>query len=42
MSGWLALTQPGLAPGQKHQASLGALTTIAHRSRDAIKVERNS
>ena len=26
MSGWLALPQPGLAPGQKHQASLGALT----------------
>ncbi len=26
MSGWLNLTQPGLSPGQKRQASLGALT----------------
>ena len=26
MSGWLDLTQQGLSPCQKHQASLGALT----------------
>ena len=26
MSGWLDLPQPGLAPGKKRQASLGALT----------------
>jgi len=26
MSGWLILTQWGLAPHKKHQASLGALT----------------
>ncbi len=26
MSGWLNLTQPGLSPGQKRQALLGALT----------------
>jgi len=26
MSGWLDLSQPGLAPGKKRQASLGALT----------------
>ena len=26
MSSWLDLTQPGLAPGKKRQASLGALT----------------
>ena len=26
MGGWLALTQPGLSPGKKRQASLGALT----------------
>ena len=29
MSGWLDLTQPGLSPGQKRQASLGALTPLA-------------
>jgi len=29
MSGWLNLTQPGLSPGQKRQASLGALTNRA-------------
>jgi hypothetical protein len=27
MGGWLILTQPGLAPDKKHQASLGALTS---------------
>jgi len=25
MGGWLSLTQPGLSPGKKRQASLGAL-----------------
>src|SRR6266568_717126 len=31
MSGWLDLPQPGLPPGKKRQASLGALTPQAHR-----------
>ena len=29
MSGWLGLTQPGLPPGQKRQASLGAQTIFS-------------
>jgi len=36
MSGWLDLTQPGLPPGQKRQASLGALTS-AHQPRPATR-----
>jgi hypothetical protein len=37
MSGWLDLPQPGLSPGKKRQASLGALTlpiTICRPDRD--------
>ena len=30
MSGWLDLPQPGLPPGKKRQASLGALTPTPH------------
>jgi hypothetical protein len=30
--GWLALTRPGLSPGKKRQASLGALTTKLSRA----------
>ena len=33
MSGWLDLPQPGLAPGKKRQASLGALTPKRTASR---------
>jgi hypothetical protein len=32
MSGWLYLSQPGLSPGQKRQASLGALTPRLKRA----------
>ena len=28
MGGWLVLTQPGLSPGKKRQASLDALTAV--------------
>jgi hypothetical protein len=38
--GWLALTQPGLAPGKKRQASLSALT--GQLNRPALEHQRKS
>ncbi len=37
MSGWLDLTQQGLSPCKKRQASLGALTTVAQDSKRKSK-----
>jgi hypothetical protein len=37
-SRWLALTRPGLSPGKKREASLGALTP---RSAKPVERERN-
>jgi hypothetical protein len=39
MSGWLDLAQPGLAPGKKRQASLGALTPERTASRPAVSFQ---
>jgi hypothetical protein len=39
MGGWLTLTQPGLAPGKKRQASLDALTHKP-RSKPAIAAQK--
>jgi hypothetical protein len=42
--GWLVLTRPGLAPGKKRQASLGALTTssakLVERERNRLRLEQ--
>src|SRR3989442_6550417 len=40
MSGWLDLPQPGLPPGKKRQASLGALTLTLSRGPAPLAITR--